>query len=108
MSNHWIKVARSNQVSSLEPCVTKKQKALPSMCLWREPNNSIAAIERYCPLGQEDLAHGKITNDGVVCSKHNITWTSCGNSNLSTSLSNTISYWWPTKEINGSVFVKWK
>jgi len=51
---------------------------------------------------------GKITNNGVVCPKHNITWSSLGNANKSTCLTNTISYWWPTKEINGEVFVKWR
>ncbi len=108
MKNGWIKIARSNEVSLLKPYVTNKRKALPAMCLWREPDNTIAAIERFCPLGKEDLAEGKITNDGVVCPKHKITWSSLGNANKRTALTNTISYWWPTKEINGEVFVIWR
>ena len=47
MNNYWTKVARSNEVTSLIPYVTKRYKTLPSMCLWREPDNSIGAIERY-------------------------------------------------------------
>ena len=108
MNNYWTKVARSNEVTSLMPFVTKRHKTLPPMCLWREPDNSIGAIERFCPIGKEDLANGTISNNGIICPKHRITWTSCGNANSMTSRVNTISYWWPTKEVCGSIYVKWK
>jgi len=108
MNNHWIKVARSAEVTSLLPYITKKNKDLPSLCLWRQPDKSIGAIEGFCPIGKEDLVRGKVSNDGIVCPNHSVTWSNYGVGNPTPIRANTVSYWWQTKEEYGDIFVKWR
>ena len=75
LKNAWYVAAWSNEVNhDLQQILVLGEK----ICLYRNNNDNVVALEDACPHRKLPLSNGRIKNDGVECGYHGLTFNNQG------------------------------